>query len=158
MAKLARSEGRRRRARRAPRSRTIAPSPLDLPREAFGTTALATPDAARRSEELIAEDPDLRAYIRSPYSPDTNVRVGRFLTRGQLAMAESHGWTRRMMVVVTAMMSAGAVGGVVLVANAIGVRAGTWGATALQGALMVGLFGMQAFAFARRLLRPAARH
>lgn len=157
MAKLARSEGRRRRAQRPQRSRTVAASPLDLPREALGTTALATPDAARRSEELLAEDPDLRAYIRSPYSPDTNVRAGRFLTRGQLAMAESHGWTRWMMVVMTALMSAGAVGGAALLAKAIGVREGTWGATALQGALMLGLFGTLTCAFARRLLRSTAR-
>ncbi len=154
MAKLARSEGRRRRARRMRGSRTIAPSPLELPREAFGTTARVPTGG----ERFRAERPELHQQGLSPYNPARWIGTDGATTRGSLALSESRGWMRRGMIVLLLVMLLGAIGGVAQMAGALGARGGTWGQNFLFGLLFCGLFGTLTFAFARRLLRPAARH
>ncbi len=152
MARQARSEERRRRALRARRSRTIAPLLMDLPRTALGTTERIPASG----ERFLAEHPEANYPLPSPYNVGAWLDPARSITRGTLAVAGSPGWPRRGVIVLLLVMLVGAIGGVAQMVGAVGL----WGGSGIQnflfGLLFCGLFGLQAFAFARRLLRPSA--
>lgn len=149
MAGQARSERRRQRARRARRSRTLAPSPLDLPRAALGTTERLPISG----ERFLAEHPEMERPFPSSYNPSAWPDPA----HSTLAQGALRGWPRRGMIALMLFMLLGALVGVAQMAGALGARNGTWGQNLLFGLLICGLSGIQAFACARALPRPAAR-
>ena len=148
MASRTRSEERRRRARRPQRSQTIAPSPMNLPRAAFGTTERVPTGG----EQFLAEHPELGKPFSSPYNPYVWLDPARSPARVMVAQGEVRGWPRRGMIVVLRVMLIGIVGGVAQMVGAVSARSGIWGQAFLLGLLLLALSGLQAFAFARRLL------
>ncbi len=128
------------------------------PRRASGTPA-PTPKRAEevRQVAVVAEDADLRNYIRAPYVPDYGMRVGRFITRGQLAMAEASGWRRFGAAVVCFVLLLYATVALVNIVNTLRTRDGLWGAQFLVLGLIVVTTAPLGIALLRRLLRPPVR-
>ena len=153
MAKRTRSEERRRHARRAKHSQSLAASPLDRQRSSLGATARIMPDG----ERFLAEHPELHQQYLSPYNPARWIGTDGATTRSYLALAESSGWPRRGMIVLLVIMLVGAIVGAAQMVGAIGARNGMWGQSFLFGVLGCGLFGALTLALAWRLLRSTAR-
>lgn len=152
MATLGRGERRRRRAQEGFHTAVMRHDVTQL-----GTTALATPDTMRRGEELIAEDPDLRAYILSPYNPANDLHAGQFFTRGTLALAETAGWMRAGVWAIVLVMLLGCIAATSTMIGAMIARGRDWPVLFLGGGFGAGVSGLLAVAFLRRLLGTAGR-
>jgi hypothetical protein len=120
-----RSERRRRRAMRPRRAvERLRPHPTIWP-------------ATERTEAIVAEDPDLRNYLRAPYDPSYGAQVGRFFTRGVLQAAEGGGWRRLGALVVALMTLIGTIAGLTTVIDAVTLRRGEWIVMLAQGLLIL---------------------
>ncbi len=128
--------------RRARRNR-----PTQYSRPAMSAVAVTK----RRAELLIAEEQDLRNYIRAPYDPLYGAQAARFYTRGVLHAAGSGGFSRVGAVAIMFCAVVGCAIGTILTVHTAVVRDGLWGAAVIWTTFFTFMFGALVFALLSRL-------
>lgn len=149
MIRKERSEQRRMRVAQLPHTSRPAASKI-----AHGVMAFTE----RRAEVLVAEEYDLRNFVRTPYDPFYSTQAARFFTGGMLHATRMGGFQRIRAVILTCWAVGGFVLGASLTVHAAMVREGQWGATVIWAALFTAMAGALAFALLSRLRGSSPRN